>query len=152
MPALVGDRGVTLASLHPSGLVLVGGERRDARAQVGTIESGTEVVVVGWDPFGLVVRPASGVPNLVAVANFGAACPSPQELLAQRVAEADEVRRESIWANLGSDVSNRLMMVLPLTVVAAGAGWVWAGIPAVTIGALVAILVAALILAWLVLN
>jgi hypothetical protein len=152
MPTLVGDRGVTLGPLHPSGLVLVGGERRDARAPVGTIDAGSDIVIVGWDPFGLIVRPAAEIPDAARVSNCGTTCPSPQELLAQRVAEAEEVRRESVWANLGSDVSSRLMMVLPLTVVAAGAGWVWAGIPAVTIGALAAILVAVLLLAWLVLN
>jgi hypothetical protein len=152
MQALVGDRGVTLAPLHPSGLVLVGGERRDARTLVGTIEAGADIVVVGWNPFGLIVRPAAGVPDPAQVSNYGAACPSPQEFFAQRVAEAEKVRRESVRANLGSDVSNRLMLALPLTVIAAGAGWVWAGIPAVTIGALAAILIAALLLAWLVLN
>jgi hypothetical protein len=153
MPTLVGDRGVTLAPLHPSGLVLVGGERRDARALVGSIDAGTNIIVVGWGPFGLVVRPAAEVDNPARLPNRGVQCPSHPELVAERDAVEEEVRRESLWArNLGSDVGNRLALVLPLTVVAAGAGWVWAGVPAVAIGALVVILIASLLLAWLVLD
>lgn len=153
MPAHVGDRGITLAQLHPCGLVQIGDDRRGARALLGTIDGGVAIVVVGWDPFGLLVRPAAEVHNPAGLPNYGQPCPSPQDLTEEREADSEEVRRESSWArNFGSDLGDRLAIVLPLTVVAAGAGWVWAGVPAVAIGALAVILIAALILAWLVLN
>jgi hypothetical protein len=152
MPARIGDRCVVLAPLRPAGRVRVGGEPRDARAQVGVIDAGAEAVVVGWDPFGLVVRPAADVPDPARLPNAGAACPSPAELAADREAAAEAVRRESFWANYGPVIGHRLTVVLPMTVVGAAAGWWWAGVPGVALGAAAAVLVAALLLAWLVLN
>jgi hypothetical protein len=56
MAVHVGDRGKAISPLQPQGFVLVNGERHDARAEFGPIESGTEVVVVAGDHMGLVVR------------------------------------------------------------------------------------------------
>lgn len=152
MPARIGDRCVALGPLHPSGLVRVGGERRDARALLGAIPAGAAVVVVGWDPFGLVVRPADEVPDPARLPDRGAVCPAPDELVARREAEAEAVRREEVWANLGPLVGDRLTLLLPVSVVVAAGGWWWAGVPGVAVGALFGVLVAALLLAWLVLN
>lgn len=152
MPAHVGDPCVVLAPLRPTGVVQVGGERRDARALIGAIEVGTKAVVVGWDPFGLIVRPASELPEPTRLANHGTVCPSSQELTDEREAQEEEVRRASFWARYGSEVGDRLMVLLPITVVVAAAGWWWIGVPAVAVGASAAVLVAGLLLAWLVLN
>ncbi len=151
MPARIGDHGVALGPLHPCGPVRVGGERRDARALIGTIAATEAVVVVGWGPFGLVVRPAAEVPAPAALPNFGAQCPSPAELAAERAEDAEAVRRESIWA-ISPEAGDRLALLLPAGVVAAAGGWWWAGVPGVAVGALFVILIASLFLAWLLLN
>jgi hypothetical protein len=56
MAIYVGDRGTATSPLQPQGVVLVNGERLDARAEFGLIEPGCEVVVVTGDHMGLVVR------------------------------------------------------------------------------------------------
>jgi hypothetical protein len=52
----IGDRGEAVTPLAPQGLVQVNGRRLDARAEFGTIDAGTAVVVLRGDPAGLVVR------------------------------------------------------------------------------------------------
>jgi hypothetical protein len=57
MPLHIGDRGKAETSLQPQGFVWVEGERYDARAEASPVDAGTEVVVVGGNHMGLVVRP-----------------------------------------------------------------------------------------------
>jgi hypothetical protein len=52
----VGDCGRTASSLHPQGFVRINGRRYDARSEWNPIEQGCEVVVVGGDLQGLIVR------------------------------------------------------------------------------------------------
>jgi hypothetical protein len=65
----IGDTGVTETSLHPQGAVQLYGRRWPARAEQGSVPAGTDVVVVGGDNMGLVVRvveaarPANGLPG-----------------------------------------------------------------------------------------
>lgn len=68
MAVHVGDRGTAMTALRPQGLVRIDGARHDARAEHGYIETGSEVVVIGGDNTGLVVRcvepgPAVALPN-----------------------------------------------------------------------------------------
>jgi hypothetical protein len=56
MAAHVGDRGTAETAMHPQGFVRVGGVRMDARSDRGAIEAGADIVVVGGDDVGLVVR------------------------------------------------------------------------------------------------
>src|SRR5262249_43536221 len=65
----IGDAGEALSSLHPQGVVRVLGRRYSARADIGTIAPGAQVVVAGGDNLGLVVRaaestgPPAGLPR-----------------------------------------------------------------------------------------
>jgi hypothetical protein len=56
MAVHVGDQGTSASPLQPQGVVLINGERLDARAEFGLIETGCEVVVVTGDHMGLIVR------------------------------------------------------------------------------------------------
>src|SRR4051794_30830438 len=56
MTVRVGDCGRTMSSLHPQGFVQINGKRYDARSQHDPIQPDTEVVVVGGDLQGLIVR------------------------------------------------------------------------------------------------
>jgi membrane-bound ClpP family serine protease len=57
--ALVGKTGVAETLLRPAGAVRVEGRRFVARAEVGTIEKGEQVIVVAADAMDVVVRRAS---------------------------------------------------------------------------------------------
>jgi membrane-bound serine protease (ClpP class) len=56
-PDLLGQEGVALTDLRPSGTVLVGEERVDAVSESAWIEDGTAVKVVSSEGYRLVVRP-----------------------------------------------------------------------------------------------
>jgi hypothetical protein len=69
MAIRIGDAGVALSSLHPQGMVQVGGRRFHARAEHGFLAPEANIVVVGGDHLGLVVRevgpdgPSNGLPG-----------------------------------------------------------------------------------------
>jgi len=54
--ALVGQRGVAMTMLRPSGQVEVGGRRYEAKVEVGGIDTGETVIVRGRTDFGLIVE------------------------------------------------------------------------------------------------
>lgn len=54
---LIGRIGVAATDLYPTGQVEIGGVYHDARVEVGAIDSGRKVRVVGRSGFGLVVEP-----------------------------------------------------------------------------------------------
>jgi membrane-bound serine protease (ClpP class) len=54
----LGASGVALTPLHPAGLVEVAGQRYEARCEVGIIDRGTAVRVVGREDFNLLVEEA----------------------------------------------------------------------------------------------
>jgi len=54
--ALVGKEGVVHTQMHPTGTVIIDGEKVEGTAQVGSIEEGTRVRVVGTQRFGVVVE------------------------------------------------------------------------------------------------
>lgn len=56
--SLVGQRGVAVTMLRPSGQVEIGGRRYEAKVDVGNIDTGDAVVVRGRTDFGLVVEKA----------------------------------------------------------------------------------------------
>jgi membrane-bound serine protease (ClpP class) len=53
---LIGRRGVAVSALRPSGQVEVDGERHEARIEVGALERGAAIRVVGREGFGLRVE------------------------------------------------------------------------------------------------
>jgi membrane-bound serine protease (ClpP class) len=55
---LIGQRGVAVTMLRPSGQVEIGGRRYEAKVEVGNIDTGDAVVVCGRTDFGLVVEKA----------------------------------------------------------------------------------------------
>ncbi|AWM41700.1 hypothetical protein GobsT_72090 [Gemmata obscuriglobus] len=68
MAVRIGDSGTAMTALRPQGVVRIGGTRHDARSEGGYVETGSEVVVVGGDNTGLIVRrvepgPAVALPN-----------------------------------------------------------------------------------------
>ncbi len=56
LEALVGRRGVAATALHPGGQVEIGGERYEARVEVGSVDAGAAVIVRGRTDFGLIVE------------------------------------------------------------------------------------------------
>ncbi len=54
---MVGIKGKVTAPLNPVGLVKIEGELWEARAESGTIEAGTEVIVISQSGLRLIVRP-----------------------------------------------------------------------------------------------
>ena len=55
---LVGQRGVAVTALRPSGQIEVAGRRYEAKVEVGAVDAGAAVMVTGRTDFGLVVEPA----------------------------------------------------------------------------------------------
>lgn len=55
-PSVVGQEGVALTRLNPSGKVAIGGESYQAYSQDGYIEVDTPVVVAGQDNFKLIIK------------------------------------------------------------------------------------------------
>jgi HEAT repeat protein len=96
MMVRVGDRGRTLSSLHPQGFVRISGKRRDARSERDIIEPETEVVVIGGDLQGLIVRPAASVQVVEHLPGYGQSVHSSfGELLARQ--EQLEVIQQEDW-------------------------------------------------------
>ncbi|MFZ5497369.1 MAG: NfeD family protein [Verrucomicrobiota bacterium] len=56
--SLVGQRGVAVTMLRPSGQVEIGGRRYEAKVEVGGIDIGETVIVSGRTDFGLIVEKA----------------------------------------------------------------------------------------------
>lgn len=54
--SLVGQRGVAVTALRPSGQVEIGGRRYEAKVEVGGLDTGDAIVVRGRTDFGLVVE------------------------------------------------------------------------------------------------
>lgn len=56
LAGLVGRRGVAVTALYPSGQVEIDGRRYSAKIELGTLDAGAPVVVVGHSDFGLTVE------------------------------------------------------------------------------------------------
>ena len=53
---IIGQRGETITTMAPTGMVLIDGEKYEAFSQSGLLEKGTPVAVVKQDPFRLIVE------------------------------------------------------------------------------------------------
>jgi len=71
MTIRIGDGGMAVSSLHPQGLVQIYGRRYHARAEHGAIASGANVLVVGGNHLGLVVRESAGVGLAAGLPGYG---------------------------------------------------------------------------------
>jgi len=58
-----GERGQAVTPMYPSGKVLIGGVEYNARIKSGSAESGDEVIVVGFEAFGLLVGKPESSPE-----------------------------------------------------------------------------------------
>ncbi len=53
---IIGQRGESITTMAPTGMVLIDGEKYEAFSQSGLLEKGTPVAVVKQDPFRLIVE------------------------------------------------------------------------------------------------
>lgn len=82
MPVTIGERGRAVTPLRPTGYVEVNGTRLESKLAPSrsiSVESGTEVVIVGADTFGLSVRAAADVANTHELPGYGEEVPLPAE-------------------------------------------------------------------------
>ena len=91
MSVRIGDRGLTVGRLNPSGEVFVHEIRYPARAEFGMFDPGTPVIVVGSNEFGFVVRPIGDGQQLGALAESGTELTSPAEKVEDRADQSFEV-------------------------------------------------------------
>jgi hypothetical protein len=82
MPVTIGERGRAVTPLRPTGYVEVHGSRLEAKlapSRTVNVESGTEIVIVGADTFGLSVRSVEDVSNPSDLPGYGEPVPTPAE-------------------------------------------------------------------------
>lgn len=82
MPVTIGERGRAVTPLRPTGYVEVHGSRLEAKlapSRTVNVESGTEIVIVGADTFGLAVRTVEDVMNPSDLPGYGEPVPTPSE-------------------------------------------------------------------------
>jgi hypothetical protein len=82
MPVTIGERGRAVTPLRPTGYVDVNGTRLEAKlapSRTVNVESGTEIVIVGVDAFGLAVRALDDVANPSDLPGYGEPVPTPAE-------------------------------------------------------------------------
>ena len=82
MPVTIGECGRAVTPLRPTGYVEVHGSRLEAKlapSRTVNVESGTEIVIVGADTFGLAVRAAGDVANPSDLPGYGEPVPTPAE-------------------------------------------------------------------------
>lgn len=82
MPVTIGERGRAVTPLRPTGYVEVHGSRLEAKlapSRTVNVESGTEIVIVGADTFGLSVRSVDDVSNPSDLPGYGEPVPTPAE-------------------------------------------------------------------------
>ena len=94
MAGKIGDRCRVVAPLRPTGLIDLAGCRRDARAVGPPLDAGADAVVVGYDPFGVLVRAAADVRELHQLPNLGEPVPAADELVSLREDAARRVRAD----------------------------------------------------------
>jgi hypothetical protein len=130
----IGDRGRTLSSLHPQGFVRINGRRRDARSEREIIESETEIVVIGGDLQGLIVRPAESVHSVVSLPGYGQSVYSSfGEVLAYQE-QIEEIQREDWkasfpqWRAARSAYGVRMGFLLGALFAAAGLWFSWGNV------------------------
>ncbi len=70
----IGDDGQAITVMTPGGYVSVGGKRYQARAQVGFVEPGQRIIVLGGDNHGLIVCVAEQGRTYTKIPGFGRLC------------------------------------------------------------------------------
>jgi hypothetical protein len=122
----IGDRGRTISSLHPQGSVRVNGERYDARADYSHIEADSEVVVLGGDLHGLMVRKIEPGQEIGYLPNHGKTVPASfgEVVALQERHEKDRHEewqaRKSLWRARRRTYGNRRAPLLGLLCATAG--------------------------------
>lgn len=94
MPLHVGDRGRTVTDLRPHGYVQVNERQYDARAELEMISSDCDVIILGGDHFGLVVRQIEPGQPFPPLPNAGAEIKSSYSERITREADKADAERE----------------------------------------------------------
>ncbi len=123
MPVTIGERGRAVTPLRPTGYVEVNGTRLEAKlapSRAVNVESGTEVVIVGADTFGLSVRAAADVANPNDLPDYGEPVPTPAEQGELRD-ELEKRNWEDEQEGTKRDLQKETMIfVVPLVILFAG--------------------------------
>jgi hypothetical protein len=124
MPVTIGTHGRAVTPLRPTGYVEVNGSRLEAKlapSMSASIETGTDVIVVGNDAFGLLVKAANDIANISALTGFGEAVPTPSEQEELRVEQEQQA-----WAQEQEDIRRSLhtetILLLVPTIIAFAVG------------------------------
>ena len=133
MALSVGDRGTAVTPLHPNGFVWIDGARHDARAEHGTIAADADVVVVGGDHLGLIVRKLEAGRSLRLPDHGKPVCTSFHDRLATEDEKREAERREWLAAHRQVGTTAAVVAGVIAAATAAWASWgllaQWAGDP-----------------------
>lgn len=138
MSASVGDRCRVTCPLRPTGVVEIDGHRRDARAVAVPIDAGAEVVIVGWDTFGVLVRPTAEVPDPARLPGYGKPVPTAAEMAAEREVESQKAKAEEL-EEATHEAREVVALVGLVAAGAAGLGYWLAGAEGAAVGAAVVV-------------
>ena len=133
MALSVGDRGTAVTPLHPNGFVWIDGAKHDARAEHGTIPADADVVVVGGDHLGLIVRTAERGRSLPLPDHGKPVCTSFDARLATEEEKREAERREWLAAHRRTGTTAAVVAGVVASATAAWALWgllgQWGGDP-----------------------
>lgn len=146
----VGDVGRTQTACRPSGKVVINGETYSARCDRGDwISAKIEIIVIGQDAFGILIRPKSLVDS-GSLPDYGRLLASNREMLAQReiierhsLAEMDQQQEKAFWEELRVLFLPGIVVLLVASVI----GWFWIGWMGVVFGMGIALLLQPMV--WL---
>jgi hypothetical protein len=142
MSVRAGTRGATVGRLNPAGEVVVHGVRHPARAEFGTLDPNTPVVVTGSNEFGFLVR-AAEVEESVVDSDY--VCSTPVEKVEERAGQLDD-DLERARAEFRATIFSLLILPFLGGFVFAGVGYWTAGDLGAVIGLFLGVLVGSLAL------
>ena len=123
MPVTIGEAGRAVTPLRPTGFVEINGTRLEAKlapSKTTIVETGADVVVVGVDTFGVLVKAACDVAHPTALTDFGEAIATPHEH-GQLRDELEQQNREEEAEKSQRDLQ-RETMIFAIPLLAAFAG------------------------------
>jgi hypothetical protein len=136
----VGDRGRAVTELRPTGAIEVYGRRIEAKAdRLHYVPTDAEVVVVGGDAFGVIVRTAATVADPVGLPNYGETVPLTLQEAAARNDAAAKAHRDEHGLDVWS--SPWVWPIIALDAAICGSlGWWWVGDVGLIVGLLIGFL------------
>ncbi len=119
MPVTIGETGRVVSPLRPNGYVEVQGTRLEAKlapSKTISLDSGAEVIIVGVDTFGLMVKAVEDVAHPMELPGYGEAIPTPaeqNELREELEKQNQEEEQEEIQRHLQRET---YIFVIPLMI------------------------------------